>query len=135
MNRTILAVAMTLATCTSAFAWGAVSTAWDDKLGWSEGKVVGYDTEKEAAAAALNRCQDAYDNSMSKADNAKLSSECTVDSTFQNGCVAVAGGSNGIGWGVWDTAAQAEQEAMKQCGKYSKDCHLAGKTFCDGDAS
>ena len=83
--------------------YGAVAVGPNGAYGWA----VDYDTEKGAADAALKECGNDCDGI-----------------TFVNSCASIALGSQAGAWGVGDSRAEAERNALAECSKKSAGCAI-----------
>lgn len=83
--------------------YGAVAVGPNGAYGWA----VDYDTENAAAEAALKEC----------------GSECD-DITFVNSCASIAIGNQSGAWGVGDSRAEAERNALAECSEKGAGCSI-----------
>jgi hypothetical protein len=86
---------------------------------WAHGGAYNYSTAVEAENRALQSCAENGPN-------------CSVVSTFNNQCFAVAVQDNGNGysWKQFPTVAQAEREAINGCAAMGQSCTVRA-SFCD----
>jgi hypothetical protein len=134
-----LVVAGCLIKAGSAVADGAIAT------GVAPGGVIhgyavgfGFNTpdEKSARDMALDGCK------KSRGANDKSKSQCQVVSTYRNKCGASAidpkDGTPGVGWGIGDTQAAADAEALTKCrstaGPARQSFCVVTDRHCDGTA-
>lgn len=86
--------------------YGAIAYSTNDgSYGYSNGQ----DSRGEAEQIALNYCN-------------RYSKNCKAMVWFQNSCGAVAADGKKTGWGQADTESEAQQKALKSCGK--KKCEV-----------
>lgn len=86
--------------------WGAI--AYSTSTGrW--GLVYNYPTQAKAVNAAVVRCG---------------VRDCQAVVWFRNGCGAFAKGTRAYGWGIGNSRAQAEENALAECRKRGPNCGI-----------
>jgi hypothetical protein len=83
------------------------------RLGFASGAAVNAADMDNARKSAIERCHRSRNAS---AQSMKL---CKVIATFRDQCFAIAidpkAGTPGVGWGIAETLAKADQQALAQC--------------------
>lgn len=58
--------------------------------------------------------------------------DCRIQVWFKNACASLATGPGGYGSAWGSNQAAADGEALKLCGKHSKDCNVARRVCTEG---